>query len=289
MSDNSDDALPPDQEEEVTEETPAGPVIQTQPVQIPNPLLQQVPPNPQTAFVTVPMPNQLNQVFNEAMQAGYNAHQNYESEARQRLRAIRDRVTLARLGGLEVTKPKYISASAVGIMAKWLVAQCIGDNLAPDESGLYVRDLIPYHDLLAGPDGLGSNDIRHEDEWITPDPRRFRTGYDDTEMTLYMTNRNSDNDRKVILIYGIHNLDDSTPIHLRRLDFMRGTIKRITLTKIDSLFDLDGFYFFQTPILYKKNDNLRIVGTVGRESIGQTDKIKILGMTGDMLGANYCG
>lgn len=283
MSDNSDDALPPDQEEEVTEETPAGPVQQqlTNTAQT-NYAIAQIP-------MPTPDPDMLAQMHELQRQQMTWSQNQYASEARQRLTAIRDRVTLARLGGLEVTKPKYISASAIGIMAKWLVAQCIGDNLAPDESGLYVRDLIPYHDLLAGPDGLSENYIRHEDEWITPDPRRFRTGYDDTEMTLYMTNRMCDNDRKVILIYGIHNLDDSTPIHLKRLDFMRGTVKRITLTKIDSLFDLDGFYFFQTPILYKKNDNLRILGTVGRESIGQTDKIKILGMVGEMLGQNYCG
>jgi hypothetical protein len=81
---------------------------------------------------------------------------------------------------------------------------------------------------------------------------------------IYITSKNSDNDQKVIIIYGIR-LVRAGPARqgfasaTSSVTFRRGQVKTIDIWQIEMLDTVpDSVIYGRTPLLYKKSDNARI-------------------------------
>ena len=138
------------------------------------------------------------------------------------------------------------------------------DGLASTEEGLAVRDILPDLDLRA-PDDVVINDR----SWAQPSSGYY-TATDLMSATnlggkaIYITSKNSDNDQKVIIIYGIR-LVRAGPARqgfaslASAVTFRRGQVKTIDIWQIEMLDTVpDSVIYGRTPLLYKKSDNARI-------------------------------
>lgn len=138
------------------------------------------------------------------------------------------------------------------------------DGLASTEEGLAVRDILPDLDLRA-PDDVVINDR----SWAQPSSGYYAA----TDLmsatnlggkAIYITSKNSDNDQKVLIIYGIR-LVRCGPARqgfaslASAVTFRRGQVKTIDIWQIEMLDTVpDSVIYGRTPLLYKKSDNARI-------------------------------
>lgn len=226
------------------------------------------------------------------------------SEAQQRLKAIKDRV---RMGAIGLQGGIYTGFTSVDVRAledaviKYGVAQAIADNIAGDESGLAVRDILPDLDLL----DVNSAAITKR-EWRWPWSGTY--GNVETEVTLYQTSRATDNDRKVFVIYGVRlcgifgpgrvgtetggNVGSATNgcLGISSLIFKRGSVKTIDIWDIEQLgTTIEGVAFARTPLLYKKNDQMVIRVYPKTGASGTADNLMLLGKCVEPLGNNVAG
>lgn len=149
-------------------------------------------------------------------------------------------------------------------VVRYGVAQALLDGLASTEEGLAVRDILPDLDLRA-PDDVVINDRA----WAQPSSG-FYTSADMMSATnlggkaIYITSKNSDNDQKVLIIYGIRLVRTGPARTISRLlssavTFRRGQVKTIDIWQIEMLDTVpDQVIYGRTPLLYKKSDNARI-------------------------------
>ena len=81
---------------------------------------------------------------------------------------------------------------------------------------------------------------------------------------IYITSKNSDNDQKVLIIYGIRlvRVGPARQGHASlasAVTFRRGQVKTIDIWQIEMLDTVpDSVIYGRTPLLYKKSDNARI-------------------------------
>lgn len=238
-------------------------------------------------------------------------------ETQLRLNERARSINLNSLGGLNVIKPKYISAQKFGTYIKYGVSQAFIDNINNVESSTCVRDFIPSVDFLDN-----NGDRIDSFEWIQPPNTPitppiltgnspdysyhisgYQTGGGTDWITLYTTSRNCNNDRKIYFIYGIKNLKFAgiprkkdeidgvqasvggpAEVWLTQLRIMFFTVRLAEVVDM-SLLNEYGVIFFQKPILFKRRDDMRIIANVKQGGIGKTDAIKPLGFIVEPLGA----
>lgn len=149
-------------------------------------------------------------------------------------------------------------------VVRYGVAQALLDGLASTEEGLAVRDILPDLDLRA-PDDVVINDRA----WAQPSSGFYAVA-DQMSATnlggkaIYITSKNSDNDQKVLIIYGIRLVRtgparQSSKLLSSAVTFRRGQVKTIDIWQIEMLDTVpDQVVYGRTPLLYKKSDNARI-------------------------------
>jgi hypothetical protein len=203
---------------------------------------------------------------------------------------------------LTVNKPKWISPQRMQRYIQFGIAQAVIDNIAQSVDNLCVRNILPSKDLL---DGNGDN--LRSDEWVQPasDDAGYRTA--DTTIDLYSTGINSRNTQKVLLLYGVKNMkyfsepiregeltgtqaevDGPAELYLTSIDVMRGHVKITDIPDLSMINDI-GYVFFQTPILYKRNDDMVIRGRLKKNAMGKKDNLKLQAFIVEALGAHVMG
>lgn len=238
------------------------------------------------------------------------------SDYQRHLHARSQTVDMSRLGMVSVNKPKWISPQRMKAYVQYAIAQALLDNIGQAEDGLCVRNIYPHHDLLDG-----NGDQLETDEWVQPasgynaetrlhpQPGQHRLGYatNDTTIDLYSTNMRCNNHRKVYLLYGFKNMKYfSQPVRegevistqaeiggpaevfLTSLSIMRGRVKLIDIPDLSQINEI-GYIFLQTPILYKRNDDMVIRGTTKHNAQGNTDNLKLQCIIAEAIGANITG
>ena len=226
------------------------------------------------------------------------------SEAQQRLKAIKDRVRLGMIGmqgGIFVGYTPIDQRAMDDAVTKFGVAQAIGDNISPDETGLTVRDILPDKDLL---DKNAAAITKREWRW----PWSGQYNSEEAEVQIYQTSRNSDNDRKVFIIYGVRlvgifgpgrvgtetggNVGSATngALATSSLIFKRGNVKTIDIWQLEAIGSTqEGMGLARTPIMYKKNDAMALFAYPKTNASGSADQIMLVGKTIEPLSNNVTG
>lgn len=138
------------------------------------------------------------------------------------------------------------------------------DGLASTEEGLAVRDILPDLDLRA-PDDVVINDRA----WHQPSSGYYvaadmMSATNLAAKAVYITSKNSDNDQKVLIIYGVRQVRTgpgrvNSRLITDAITFRRGQVKTIDIWQIEMLDTTpDQVIYGRTPLLYKKSDNARI-------------------------------
>jgi hypothetical protein len=115
------------------------------------------------------------------------------------------------------------------------------------------------------------------------------------------------NHSKVYLLYGFKNMKYFSVPHaedqvistqaqiggpaevfLTNLRIMRGHVRIIDIPDLSMINDI-GYLFLQTPIIYKRADDMVIQGTTKSNAQGKTDNIKLQCIIAEALGAQITG
>jgi hypothetical protein len=218
---------------------------------------------------------------------------------------------------------------------RWTVAQAMlqGVGGGTTEGALIVRDLSPMYDLLNGLTNGPPEMIWHnqwiQDYWYGIATAKSSIGYDNAMVgafDMYLTDRNVRNDQKVIVIYGIELLNPNRKPLAQEIQFWRGSVKLsarypldfktamappeikniyldeekgnvkskgITLAK--NTFYHNPVMFFDEPIIYKKDDLLKIRAVVPFSKLDVStkeynkDEVKLLGFVVEPIGLTTIG
>lgn len=142
------------------------------------------------------------------------------------------------------------------------VAQALLDGLASTEEGLAVRDILPDLDFRLPQDVAAITNLQRE--WIQPASGQWNGTQANSQVEVYSTSKNSNNDQKVMILYGIR-LANTGParfvsqICTSSIVFRRAAVKTIDIWQIELLDTVpDQVIYGRTPLLFKKGDNLRI-------------------------------
>ena len=221
------------------------------------------------------------------------------SEARAKLQARKETVNLAAVG---LQGGIYSGFTTIDVRAledavvRYGVAQALLDGIATTEEGLAVRDILPDKDLRDK-----NNVAITKREWRQPWSGSYNS--EETEVQIYQTNKDTDNNQKIIVLYGVRlggiygpgrvgtegsatlgNLATSSLI------FKRASVKTIDIWQIEQLLTtVEGVAFARTPLLFKKNDNARIDAFPKTGASGSSDSLIFLGKTIEALGNNVTG
>ncbi len=141
------------------------------------------------------------------------------------------------------------------------VAQALLDGLSTTEEGLAVRDIFPDIDFR-GPSDFAIATLRRE--WVQPVSGTYLAANEHSQQEIYNTSKNSNNDQKVLVIYGIRLLRTGpgrtfSTLTTSSVVFRRSTVKTIDIWQIEMLDTIpDQVIYGRTPLLFKKGDNMRI-------------------------------
>ena len=189
------------------------------------------------------------------------------SEARLKLQARKDSVDITKIGlqgGVYGGFTTIDVRSLEDAVVRYGVAQALLDGLASTEEGLAVRDIFPDLDLRA-PDDVVINDRA----WHQPSSGYYvaadmMSATNLAAKAIYITSKNSDNDQKVLIIYGVRQVRTgpgrvNSRLITDAITFRRGQVKTIDIWQIEMLDTTpDQVIYGRTPLLYKKSDNARI-------------------------------
>ena len=180
-------------------------------------------------------------------------------------------------------------------VSRYVLAQALIDNISNTEGGLVCRDLLPDKDLL---DGSGTA-ITSRD-WRQPVTGNFTTatGASATAVSVYKTSRTSDNDRKVIGIFGIrlvgvgHSRQHAVLAH-NSIIWKRSDVKTIDIWSTQAIeCSPSGSLWGMTPLLFKRGDDLNVLFVPNSRmavSASKYDMIQIVAKVAEALGANVTG
>ncbi|NOJ30275.1 MAG: hypothetical protein DA328_08930 [Nitrososphaeraceae archaeon] len=182
---------------------------------------------------------------------------------------------------------RAVEDSAVG----YAVAQALLDQIATHESGLIIRQLIPALDLL---DASSAAITSHG--WRQPVSGNYTGTNGATKETIYTTGVTSKNDRKTIVIYGYTVISgparESAVLKSLEWIYNKGSVKIIDFHQIQLLESAKlQTGVFRTPILAKKNDDLKIevIANTDAATSAKFDQIILLGSVVEAVGANMMG
>ena len=221
------------------------------------------------------------------------------SEARLKLQARKDAVDSTRIGlqgGVYTGFTNIDVRSLEDAVTRYGVAQALLDGLATTEEGLAVRDILPDLDFL-----MPGGSAVPQREWIQPASGTFLATDANTATQVYKTDTNSNNTKKVLIIYGLREVQaifptspSATTVALKSsaIIFKRSTTKTIDIWQIEIMETIpDRAVYGRTPILYKKGDSARIDFYPKRAAVstGTNDFIILLGKVVEPIGENVVG
>lgn len=189
--------------------------------------------------------------------------------------------------------------------SKYALGQGLIDNLASTEGGLVCRETIVYLDLVDSQGNLiTSGDWRQPvlsdtGSQFTNHAYATNTGAYASKVNIYTTNSAiSRNDRKVYVAWGLRQVGsgparDHAALSINAWIWKRSDVKTIDQWMLQQLETCDGQAVFgQTPILYKRNDDMAIwVIPNARVAVGnfKFDQLQILMKVVEALGTTVMG
>lgn len=192
-------------------------------------------------------------------------------------------VNLSKLGYFGgYLKTDIMSKSYDTMLVKSLVAFTKREKKT-DEYRLGIREIFPSFDLLDG-DG---NPFIHND-WVQyyPEDIMEKLHYSKMYFSVYLTDRASKNDQKIILLYGIQHLGAVTLADTMSI-WRKGT-KIVELYALDKFPTQNQVRLFRTPVIININELLDIAFSFRNidDVVGKTDHIKLLGYVAEPIGRN---
>jgi hypothetical protein len=214
------------------------------------------------------------------------------SEEGLRLRSRADTIDIQRIGHVSALpfqthiNPVYMNQCIMMVAAQGLI-----DGISTVEEGMAIRSLLPDLDFRDS----GNADIRSRD-WEQPcSPFFFPDNLSNNLLNgnyrryqIYQTNRNSDNNVKTMLLYGIANLDLRNRNLASSLIIQRGNVKVVDVVDLSYSANV-SFIPFRQPIMFKRGDNMNLYLELKPEAAGQRSHYMLLGMVAEAIGANLCG
>jgi hypothetical protein len=169
------------------------------------------------------------------------------------------------------------------MLVKALVAFTKMEREKLDEYNLGVRELFPTFDLL---DGDGKPFLHNGWVQYYPEDIKQKLHYSNMYFSVYLTDKNSNNDQKIILLYGIQYL--STPVLADTMSIWRKNTKIVELYTLDKYPTVNQVKLFRTPLIINLNDLLDIAFSFQDvdEVKGKSDRIKLLGYVTEQIGRN---
>lgn len=178
-------------------------------------------------------------------------------------------------------------------MAAFAVAQAQINVIGTTESGLTVRPIYQNLDLLTSAGAAIASTV-----WRQPPTSGNYTETDGaTTQTVYLTDRTSKNDQKILVIFGFRAVNIG---NTRTQPFLKSTQAHFWRkgTKIIDIWDYqqlnssnESFVAAVTPIMYKKNDlaEIKIVANEDTADANKVDGLEVLGIIVEGLGQNVMG
>lgn len=223
--------------------------------------------------------------------------------AMMQLHLFKQKVDLSKVGLLSGVHP-VINETELRVlrdnMAQYGVAHAlmvkgIGTGI---EASLVVRPIIPSEDLLKGD---GTTAIAST-EWRQPaDSGEYAaaTGIESTAEPIYSTGKNSKNDQRIILFYGLKyvgggNFRTTAVARSTMIIFKRGNVKTIDKWHIQGINSAEnGFLAAMTPVMYKINDTAKIEFVPNASDPtgagNKFDKFEMLGIVVEAIGLTVMG
>jgi len=218
------------------------------------------------------------------------------NDAMLRLHSKKEQVDLGRAGLQSGVYAGVVDADVRSLedtVMRYTIAQSILDNIAQTESQLVVRDIFPDKDLL---DGSGAA-ITSRD-WRQPVSGNYAsaTGTYASREVIYKTGRTSNNDRKIISIYGLKVIGVGTErlegvVKINCIIFSRPDVKTIDQWHLQILDTLQAVYG-RTPLLFRRGDDMEIAvipNAAHPVSSSKFDRILFLGKVVEPLGNTMTG
>jgi len=207
-------------------------------------------------------------------------------EAKAKLQSTKERIRFQRIGlqgGLFVGFTQIDIRSLEDAVVRYVAAQAIEDGLATTEEQLAIRDILPDLDF----EDKNGNTITKR-EWVQPTSGAYNAT--DTDVTVYLTNKDVDNTQKVYCFYGIRATAvgpgmTGSALDISSIQFDRSNSKTIDIwdvEQIDSVPDRVGYA--RTPILFRKGDNAAVKFRPKAASSGGSDNLILLGKVAESLG-----
>lgn len=155
-----------------------------------------------------------------------------------------------------------------------VVNQALIDNITNTPRGLALRDVIFYRDFAN--DGIPlANDI-----WI----------YDKSNEHVSIFDEFTNGRHVLILLYGLKNLQPDQ-LYISHIYLQVAHIKIVDIQGVETLRLKENFatYVFPNAILYRRNDPPQLSVHTTHDAAGHSDRIKVLGIIAEPLGAHVVG
>lgn len=177
-------------------------------------------------------------------------------------------------------------------MAAFGVAQAQINVIGTTESGLVVRPIYHNYDLLDASGTAIASTV-----WRQPVSSNYTSTDGFTTQTIYLTDRTSKNDQKILIIFGLRavnvgNTRTGPFLNSTQWHFWRKSTKIIDIWDIQALNSAhEPFIAAVTPIMYKKNDlaEIKVVANENAADANKIDNLEILGIVVEGLGQNVMG
>lgn len=211
-----------------------------------------------------------------------------ESEAHMILRARRDTVDMGRVGLINYGIRDIALGNTRATMrhelvrscARFCIAQALLDGIGNVEETLALREFNPQLDFMT------SSPAREcPAEWRWPPWGTYDVA--DNWYEVYSGRRWDNSNRSAIVFYGMRNL--SQELHVSRIEFWRGRVRRIQEGDISDILDPHTDYLMATPVMYKRGDTFRLVVHTTQDAIGKYDRIRPLGLVAEPLSLHETG
>lgn len=216
-------------------------------------------------------------------------------------------IDLGRAGHLSGLHPSLTSLDLRTLhdtMAAFALAQAMlqGIGGGQTEGALTIRKIIPSLDLIDNVTSPGTDTIITNSNWRQPpgitSNYTTNTGDDTTAVSVYLTTKNSNNDKKVIIMYGLRavgvgNQHSGTIVKSVQWQFWRKGTKLIDRWYIEQLNCApECFVAAITPIMLKKDDIGEVKIVPDQFTIvdsNKYDRLEILGVVAEPQGLNSTG
>lgn len=216
-------------------------------------------------------------------------------------------IDLGRVGHLSGLHPSLTSLDLRTLhdtMSAFAVAQALlqGIGGGQTENALSVRQVVPSFDFTNAA-GTTTDDAIVSNMWRQPTAQAstanytLATGIESATESIYFLSKNSKNDQKIVILYGLRavgvgNQHSGTVARSLQWQFWRKGVKLIDRWYIEQLNSAsENFVAAVTPIMFKKDDlgEIKVVADMTTADANKFDRLQVLGVCAEALGANSMG